>query len=891
MFTRLGIAVCMTVLVGGLAPAAMAAESPTELVTVWENVWDDAGKVDVVAADSKQVAYSDVQWTNIGNGSGSVAGCCDTSYQPVDIQGPACNEVPDASLCFGMFFPGATCDAEQGCITEEPVCCAGLDTGFCYYFNESSNLPNGAIPESCVTPCLGDYQCPGGFCDTYQEVCNSLGANDKDVARGGLCTDTVHPQKCRDMGGFPQPGLTCNPQSGGCEELPPSEPASFCCACPGPNPFPNACFEATSPDACNAAGCEAVEGGSCNPVTELCDVEEVPVCGDGQVTGAEECDPGNPVQGDCCTDTCEFAAVESSCDLDDEFCTLDTCNASGVCVAGTDASNGTQCSEGDLCTLPGTCQDGVCSGGGVNCDDGFACTIDSCNPVVGCLNVATEESRDCPGSSTDGFNNDPADDDFVDYEDTGCASLAELGRFGIIGTKNRMHSDLKIGTNVTVASTEVNGSCNVGTSTCDCPVVNCDPEVMVCTTNADCPTGTCNVGTGKCECELPCPVDGDSCGGDSDCLYEVAGTCGGSGLCECPAEAPNCQALNRPCSDDSACAIPPFPTGSSVGGVCGNGMLISAGAKMGVLASNTTSEKLQFGTAESGNSLRQLDITDEFCNAGGTIQLGDPAPFLGPIVCSNNTSLVCSDDADCGAGTCDARRRLLDGSAYESFNGVPDAGLAGAGSSFNFKLCDVAMTELETFGPSNPSDLQAAIEAFTPDPGDVVTLGAANCLRCPLVDSADGACTACPNGFNSIRTNSGMKKVIITVGSGLQVLDLRRIIVSGKTRLVIRGQADTELLVRVERQIRAGAAAKVMLEGMTSDQVLYVAEGRFGGKPSVSRDATWRGSILAAERGGGIFLGGTSYLEGGIYSRKILVKGPDTTIQHFPWKGKLPNVP
>jgi len=599
-----------------------------------------------------------------------------------------------------------------------------------------------------------------------------------------------------------------------------------------------------------------------------------------------------------------FESPAASCNADDESCTTDTCDGAGTCTVTGSLEEGSSCDDGDACTEPDTCTGGTCAGAAISCNDGFDCTQDSCNATVGCLNIATIESRDCPGSCTDGINNDPIDpldplhdpnnpdnDEDIDYEDTGCATLASIARFGIVGTRDRMHRDLKLGSNSNVASTEVDGSCNLVSDTCECPVTECEPFV-ICNNDADCSAGSCNTGTNKCECTVDCPVSGDSCQGDQDCLFEVNGTCnGGTSLCECPEYAPNCQPLNRPCSDDNDCSAAPYPAGASLGGVCGNGMQISAGANMGLLASITTTRKLQFGTAESGNSERTLDIKREFANAGGPIQLGDPAPFVGPTVCSNATTQACTNDADCGAGTCDVRRRLLDGNPFETFDGVPDAGLAGAGASENFKRCDVAVTQLESLSANNPSVLQSAIEAYNPAPAEEMTLGPANCLLCPNVDSVDGACAPCANGLDTLRTKANTKKIILTVGSGLQVLDLRRVTLAGKTVMVIRGEEDSELLVRVARALRNGSESKLLLEEMTSDQVLWVAAGRFGGKPRVSGASTWRGSILATERNSGIFLGANSYTEGGIYGKRILVKGPNTTIQHYPWKGKLPSIP
>ena len=617
-----------------------------------------------------------------------------------------------------------------------------------------------------------------------------------------------------------------------------------------------------------------------------------------------DADPHSDAEGDCCSAACLYESPGTSCDADEESCTTDTCDAEGACTVTGSLEEGSPCDDGDACTEPDTCQGGSCSGAAISCDDGFDCTQDSCNEAVGCINLATIESRDCPGSCTDGINNDPSDpneplhdpnnpdsDGDIDYEDTGCATLASIARFGIVGTRDRMHRDLKLGSNVNIASTEVDGTCDLDTDTCNCPVTECEPFV-VCTQNSDCSSGSCNTGTNQCECTVDCPVAGDSCQGDQDCLFEVAGTCDlGTSLCECPDYAPNCQPLNRPCSDDSDCGASPYPAGASLGGVCGNGMQISAGVNMGLLASITTGEKLQFGTAESGDSERTLDIKREFANAGGQIQLGDPAPFVGPPVCSDNTSQACTNDSDCAAGTCDVRRRLLDGNPFETFDGVPDAGLAGAGTSENFKRCDVAVTDLESGGNNDPSELQEAIEDYVPAPGEVVTMGPGTCLECPNVDSLDAACQPCDIGEDTLRTRANTKKIILTFGSGLQVLDLRRVTLAGKTVMVLRGEGDSEVLIRVDRSLRNGSESKMLLEGMTSDQVLWVATGRFGGKPRVSGASTWRGSILATERRSGIFLGASSYTEGGVYGQRILVKGPNTTIQHYPWKGKLPSVP
>lgn len=850
--------------------------------------------------------------------------------------------VRNESISSSMSEPSDNCQVP--CLSSDDCVDGWCDVWgeICSQVGPSTALPQQHIcfdtihPSKCAM--LGGYATQGSSCDPNTGRC--VDPNDPPVCCVFPSPQHALPTSCENVtqfecvqyyGGEPVANAICT--ESGCQPMPTPGPAPFCCSCTGVGPFPNVCFEAMGPEQCASAGCEPVAGGVCDPVTERCIVDDptptltpspspsatktpsntktatitptptpVSVCGNGEVEPGEQCDPGAPVSGDCCDDECQFAPAETACDADDEPCTNDSCNATGVCVAGITSPDDTPCDDGNACTEGDACSDGVCSGTSIDCDDGFDCTIDSCNPEVGCLHIATIESRDCPGSCYDGINNDPLDpndplhdpnnpenDNDVDFEDSGCASLGPLARFGIIGTRDRMHRDLKLGSNTTVGSTRANGTCEAGT--CACPVVECEPAI-ICTANSDCSSGSCNTSTNKCECTVNCPVAGNPCLGDSACLFEVDGTCdGGSGLCDCPDYAPNCQPLNRPCSSDDGCRAAPYPSGASFGGVCGKGMQITAGTHMGLLASTTTIRKLMFGTAESGDGLRTLDIEREFANAGGPRQLSNPAPFVGPSVCSDAPSQVCRVDGDCPSGTCTGRRRLADGSPFETFDGVPGAGLAGAGTSENFKRCDHAIHLVRSLGANSPSIIQSAIQAYAPSPAETVLLGPGNCLLCPSLTSLDGACTPCNLGSINVRTRANTKKVVLTVGSGLQVLDLRRLTLAGKTMLVIRGEVDTELLVRVDRSLRNGTGAKMLLEGMTSDQVLFVATGRFGGRPRVSGASTWRGSILATERRSGIMLGAQSYMEGGIYGQRILIKGPNSTVQHMPWKGKLASVP
>ena len=55
-------------------------------------------------------------------------------------------------------------------------------------------------------------------------------------------------------------------------------------------------------------------------------------CGNGFVESGEACDDGNVINGDCCSSTCAFEPSGSPCTDDGRTCTVDQCNAAGICT-------------------------------------------------------------------------------------------------------------------------------------------------------------------------------------------------------------------------------------------------------------------------------------------------------------------------------------------------------------------------------------------------------------------------------------------------------------------------------------------------------------------------------------------------------------------------------
>lgn len=92
--------------------------------------------------------------------------------------------------------------------------------------------------------------------------------------------------------------------------------------------------------------------------TQILDII-TPLCGNRHLTPDEDCDDGNTADGDCCSSTCSFEAIGSSCD------------------------DGLSCETGDQCDEAGVCTPGATR----TCDDADPCTEDTCTEPSSCENV------------------------------------------------------------------------------------------------------------------------------------------------------------------------------------------------------------------------------------------------------------------------------------------------------------------------------------------------------------------------------------------------------------------------------------------------------------------------------------------------------------------------
>src|SRR5262249_43236774 len=118
-------------------------------------------------------------------------------------------------------------------------------------------------------------------------------------------------------------------------------------------------------------------------------------CGDGHLDPGEQCDDGNKVAGDCCSPTCQFEPSGGPCTSDNNPCTCDVCNATGV---GTHSAG----NAGTVCRpAAGACDAAEsCTGQSTTCPpDGAATSGTPCRPAAGDCDLAEVcdgTSKTCP---------------------------------------------------------------------------------------------------------------------------------------------------------------------------------------------------------------------------------------------------------------------------------------------------------------------------------------------------------------------------------------------------------------------------------------------------------------------------------------------------------------
>ena len=332
-------------------------------------------------------------------------------------------------------FDGSGCTVDDACT--DGVCSAGA----------AANCAPSALPcfaTQCVTTGANDFACEtkpknGGTACDDQNVCT---AGESCDGSGNCAGATTLPGCCQVNADCddqdPCTKNVCDVASGNCSQS--NMPDGTACNADG-----DGCTEG---DSCSNGVCQAGAAVKCPPISLVCQVnscvptgpstygcqatpasagvscsDQNPCTVDDQCDGKasclgnpspqccqqnSDCDDNNPCTGEICnvqSGQCSNPVLPdtTSCNADNNGCTVGDHCATGVCVAGDDAD----CSE-----FADTCNDAGCEStsntsygctktpksGGTGCDDGLFCTVgDACD---GAGNCGSGSPKDC---ADDGF--------------------------------------------------------------------------------------------------------------------------------------------------------------------------------------------------------------------------------------------------------------------------------------------------------------------------------------------------------------------------------------------------------------------------------------------------------------------------------------------------------
>ncbi|AKF05542.1 DUF4215 domain-containing protein [Sandaracinus amylolyticus] len=318
-----------------------------------------------------------------GNGDLDGAEECDDGN---DADGDGCNASCQQERCGnGRVDAGEACDdgndvETDGCQLDCTFTCssdADCDDGAVCNGAEVCSAP-GTTTSACApaaSPAPDGAACgTGQICLTGGCVASACGDGFTDASRGEQCDDvnTVSGDGCENDCTF-----TCS-SAADCSDG---------AVCNGPE----VCMNAGSVASRCAAGSPASNGTSCGG-GQICigGACTTAGCGDGVVSGAEQCDDGNTSNGDGCDAdcrwTCTAATAVADCGDGNACNGVEVCTAGGSlasrCGPGTAPANGASCGGTNICVggacVARRCGDMIVSTG-EQCDDGNTANADGCD--------------------------------------------------------------------------------------------------------------------------------------------------------------------------------------------------------------------------------------------------------------------------------------------------------------------------------------------------------------------------------------------------------------------------------------------------------------------------------------------------------------------------------
>lgn len=518
------------------------------------------------------------------------------------------------------------------CLTER--CGDGIinnnGTEQCDNGDDNSNTTPDACRVNCKLPFCGDSVMDDG------EICDDGNTASEDGCRA----DCGAIERCGD--GVFQPGLgeECD-LGGGNSNTAPDTCRTNC-------ELPSCGDNVTDPS--NSEECDdanTVDGDECS---NLCQV-----CGNGNVSGDEECDNGDDnddFEVDACRTTCRNAGCGDGIIDTGEQCDDENLNDNDIC---TNLCQVNVCGDGSPCTDALGCTTGP--GGGIEeCDNGVnnsdvtpdACRTNCALPACG-DNVA-DDGEICDGTDR---GTCPSDEACVD----GCACKGLCPGFG--------EAVLYAGTGRFCDDDD------------DCPKGTCDPGLGRCVTTATLDSGWTGFGHASdinddshVRTFLDCPDPGPIC--PSDCT--IAGVDPSDGSCRCLND--NQKICDKPFQNDAencgggACACyfgAPFPLSSGGTPVC--------------VVNRLRADISGTANVETGASVSSASLATAVYSG---IKTFDPCPVCGGA-CAGSTATLCRYDDECGAnGPC-----LLDPVARDGERGGVCYGIQASDGANTGKSCDV----------------------------------------------------------------------------------------------------------------------------------------------------------------------------------------------------------
>ena len=353
----------------------------------------------------------------------------------------------------------------------------------------------------------------------------------------------------------------------------------------GANAISAGLISITSSGVLNAAPCNPLIGSSCNILTipagaptidPVATVNPAPLvlfdpllnlcCGNGTIEPGEQCDDGNGLACDGCSNFCQIE-TNPPCPSDGNECTQDCSPAAGCTYS---PRTGQTCTDdGDVCTTDTCSASAHCQHTPRVCNDGVACTVDSCSAGVGCVATPNDALCDDGDTCTDQhcdrtagcvYTKEPDGTSCSDNDACTTGDTCTNGKCVPQGPPLRCDDDNPCTTDSCVA--EIGCYFAEDSSLCPCTVGGVPkPQGAPCADGDECTQGDVCDGAGGCQSGPSCPDDGNACTREM-CLH-----LNGGNLCieiddQCVVSCAG-QSDGTPCSDHSACT-----TGVCQGGSC-----------------------------------------------------------------------------------------------------------------------------------------------------------------------------------------------------------------------------------------------------------------------------------------------------------------------------------